>query len=139
MGQHIFVNVLKALSDRIVLIVGPISGEDLVGPPAEQQVVVGLDQELVELRVPAVVPEGEDPSAKPKVARRILFGSARRLHDAVERYHDGAGQLTHWQEPRPTPPQSPRCQSCASSSWPRTRASRPPCRHWSLPGARREA
>ena len=43
----------------------------------------------------SVVPEGLNPAAEAEAAGRILFRSARRLHHAVERDEDGAGQLTH--------------------------------------------
>ena len=93
MGEHIFVDALEFGPDRIVLVVGPVGGEDVVGALAEQQVVLAHDDALEWAHV--LIPEGLHPAAEAEVAGRILFRPAGRLHDAVERGENGPGQLTH--------------------------------------------
>src|SRR5438045_8769369 len=83
MGQHIFVDALESLADRNVAVVRPVRGKDVVGPFAEQQVVVGLDH-LAERLLHAAVPEGERPAAKPEAAGGTLLRAARRPQYALQ-------------------------------------------------------
>src|SRR5256885_15587885 len=92
MGQHIFVDALEFLADRIVLIVRPESRENVVGPLAEQQVVLAHD-ELVERA--DLAPEWLHPATEAEAAGWVLFRPAGRLDDSVERDENSRGDLTH--------------------------------------------
>ena len=65
MGEHILIDALEFLADRIVLVEWPVSGEDVVGPLAEQQIIFAHD-DFIER---AFAPVGLDPSAEAKAAR----------------------------------------------------------------------
>src|SRR4029079_3128900 len=126
-GKHIFVDALERRPDRVVLVLGPVLRENVIGPLAQQQVVIGAD-DLAERRFERLIPEVERPAPEGKVAGLILLRAARVLHLAVERLEHRAGELTHRRSPRAPPPRSSRCRSCASSSSPRRLASPPLCR-----------
>ena len=81
-GQHIFVDALEFLTNRIVLVVRPIAGEDVVRPLAQQQVVLAHDDVLERTHVG--IPERLHPAAQAEAAGQILFGPAGGLHDAVQ-------------------------------------------------------
>src|SRR5205085_4336952 len=127
MGQHIFVHALEFLPDRIVLIVRPISRKDVVGPLAEQQVAI-LAEQFAHRFGRTLVEEAERPAAEAKAAGRILLRPPGGLHHAIQRLEDRARELTHRRFLLRPPPRSWRRRSCASSSWRRTRAWRPPGR-----------
>lgn len=83
MGDGVFGGFVEDLADRIGgVLVGPITGEDVVGGFAEQQVeghahLLGHDFAcgIVEVR--------EGPAAELKAAGAVFIGAAGRLHDAV--------------------------------------------------------
>src|SRR3954469_3642414 len=116
-------NRIERLADRLVAVVGPVSGEDLVGSPAKQQLIAAAQQPPHRL-LQRVVEIGEYPAAVRK-AGLVLLRPAWCLDHAVERLEKGADDLTHRRLLRALRPQSGRCRSCASSSslrmlaWPR--------------------
>src|SRR3954468_6330316 len=126
-------NGIKRLADRLVAVVGPVSGEDLVGSPAKQQLIAAAQQSPHRL-LQRVVEIGEQPAAVRK-AGLVLLRPAWCLDHAVERLEKGADDLTHRRLLRAPQPRSGRCRSCAWSSslrmlaWPR------PCQDCCWPAA----
>src|SRR3954462_12863091 len=126
-------NDIERLPDRLVAVVGPVSGEDLVGSPAKQQLIAAAQQPPHRL-VQRVVEIGEYPAAVRK-AGLVLLRPAWCLDDAVERLEKGADDLTHRRRLRAAQPRSGRCRSCAWSSSLRMLASPQPCRDCCWPAA----
>src|SRR3954453_23054099 len=118
-------NGIERLADRLVAVVGPVSGEDLVGSPAKQQLIATAQQPPHRLGQRAVE-MGEHPAAVRK-AGLVLLRPAWCLDHAVERLEKGADDLTHRRLLRAPQPRSGRCQSCASSSSLRMLAGPRPC------------
>src|SRR6185369_9499009 len=63
MGEDVFVDPLKGRPDRVVEVLRPVTGEDVVGSLAKQQVVVGANN-LPERRLERFVPKVKGPAAK---------------------------------------------------------------------------
>src|SRR3954466_9493430 len=125
-GCHdVLSNGIERLADRLVAVVRPVSGEDLVGSPAKQQLIAAAQQPPHRL-VQRVVEIGEHPAAVRK-AGLVLLRPAWCLDHAVERLEKGADDLTHRRLLRAPQPRSGRCRSCASSSSLRMLAWRRPC------------
>src|SRR4051794_7421644 len=128
-------NGIERLADRLVAVVGPVSGEDLVGSPAKQQLIAAAQQSPHRL-LQRAVEIGEHPSPVRK-AGLVLLRPAWCLNHAVERLKKGADDLTHRRLLRAPQPRSARCRSCAWSSslrmlaWPR------PCQDCCWPAAAR--
>src|SRR5687767_10328558 len=72
---------------------GPVSGEDLIGSPAKQQLIAAAQQPPHRL-VQRVVEIGEHPAAVRK-AGLVLLRPAWCLDHAVERLEKGADDPTH--------------------------------------------
>jgi hypothetical protein len=70
----------------------PGAGEDLVGPPAEQE-RVGALVDLVERRRGLVVEQRRDPSAALEAAAAVLVRPAESLHHSVDGYHRDGRQF----------------------------------------------
>ena len=84
-GGHVLRDAVEERRDPAVLaavLVRPVGGEDVVGPPAEQQGVGALVRRS-HLRSGDVVQQGGLPAAE-REAVRILLRSAGRLPDEVE-------------------------------------------------------
>src|SRR3954469_25125288 len=126
-------NGIERLANRLVAVVGPVSGEDLVGSPAKQQLIAAAQQPPHRL-VQRIVEIGEHPAAVRK-AGVVLLRPAWCLDHAVERLEQGADDLTHGQPRRPPQPRSRGCGSCASSSWLRMLAWPRPCQDCCWPAA----
>src|SRR5215213_1661912 len=64
--SRLFPNGIERLADRLVAVVGPVSGEDLIGSPAKQQLIAAAEQPPHRL-VQRVVEIGntQPPCAKP--------------------------------------------------------------------------
>src|SRR4051812_1973334 len=66
----------------VFFIVGPVRGEDLVGPAAEQQVELLLE-DAVDLFAELLTEIRHRPAAEPEAFGRIFGRAAGRLHDAI--------------------------------------------------------
>jgi hypothetical protein len=84
----------RAVGRRVVGDVGPVGGEDLVGFAPEQQ-VEGLAHQLAHVRAHGVVAVPGRPAAVAEAAGRVLLGTARGLHHAVEGEEGVDNQGTH--------------------------------------------
>src|SRR5215813_7112599 len=82
--DDVFRRLVERLRDRVVALVRPVGGEELVGPTSEQHVELTGDS-LANGLVQGVVPEGHDPAPVGEPVPRILLGATGRLHDAVQR------------------------------------------------------
>src|SRR5919201_5377837 len=86
------------LRDRVVALVRPVGGEDLVGPASQKHVELtgdGLANGLAQ----GVVQEGHGPASVGEPVPRILLGATGRLHDAVQRDLGDCNDLSHWLSP----------------------------------------
>src|SRR5215467_5603350 len=84
-GGHVLRDAVEQRGDLVVraaLLVGPVSGEDVIGPPAEQEGVGALVRGT-DLRPGDLVQQGRLPAAE-REPRRVLVGAAGRLPDEVE-------------------------------------------------------
>src|ERR1043165_1346953 len=79
--DDVFRRPVERLADRVVAMVRPVAGEDLVGPAPQQQVELSGDNLVNSL---APVEEAHGPASMGEPVARILLGSAGCLHDAVE-------------------------------------------------------
>lgn len=104
-GRHVLAAGVESGRDRIVggVDVGPVRGECVVGLATEEQ-VVGLGHRLgVDLRHD-LLPVGSAPAARREPARRVLLGTGRALHHAVEGDKAQDRQFTHIREPTRSAP-----------------------------------
>src|SRR5262249_17123735 len=88
--DDVFRRLIERHADRVVALVRPVSGEDLVGPAPQEQVEL-TDDRLGNDLAQSVVSEGHGPAPVGEPVARILFGATGRLHDAVKselRDHD---------------------------------------------------
>src|SRR4029450_2494993 len=73
--------LVERLRDRVVALVRPVAGEDLVGPPPQEHVDLAGDGLAKHLHHD-LVPEGHGPTSVGEPISRILLGATGRLHDA---------------------------------------------------------
>jgi hypothetical protein len=81
--DDVFRRLVERLGDRVVALVRPVGGEDLVGPAPQKHVELTGDS-LANGLVQAIVQEGHGPASVGEPVPRILLGATGRLHDAVE-------------------------------------------------------
>src|SRR4051794_24706778 len=85
-GGHVLRDAVEERGDLVVLaalLVGPVGGEDVIRPPAEQEGVRALVRG--EDRRPGdLVHQGRLPAAEGEAPIRVLVGAAGRLPDEVE-------------------------------------------------------
>src|SRR2546427_348202 len=86
--------LVERLRDRVVALVRPVGGEDLVGPASQKHVELTGDS-LANGLVQGVVPEGHDPASVGEPVPRILLGATGRLHDAVQCDLGNGDELSH--------------------------------------------
>src|SRR5690606_15397265 len=97
MGENEFLVPGEQGRDPFILFgIGPVRGENVVGPASEQQ-VEGRGEQLVDLFPDLLFEQGGKPPAMREVALIVLFRPARGLHDSVERQEDAACDLA-WHE-----------------------------------------
>jgi hypothetical protein len=92
--DDVFRRLVERLRNRVVALVRPVAGEDLVGPASQKHVELtgdGLANDLLR----GVVHEGHGPTSVGKPVRRILLGATGRLHDAVQRDLGDCNDLSH--------------------------------------------
>ncbi len=90
-GRYVLRDAVELLGDVVVrpsFGVGPIRGKDVVGAPAQKE-IVGLAEQLTDLFAEHWIGtrQRRSPAAELESAGRILFRPAWRLHDAVHRNH----------------------------------------------------
>src|SRR5713101_4122762 len=78
----------------VFVAIGPVSGENLVGFAAEQEVEL-LVEEAVQLFAKLLIEIGHLPAAELEALGRILSRPAGRLHDAVHGNHGADDYLPH--------------------------------------------
>src|SRR3954468_10610134 len=78
----------------IIVLVGPVRGENLVGLAAEQEVELLLE-DAVDLFAELLIEIGHHPAAELEALGRILRRPAGRLHDAVHRNEGADDYLPH--------------------------------------------
>src|SRR5207344_2415645 len=83
-GGHVLRDAVEQRGDLVVLavLVGPVGGENVKGPPAEEEGVRALVRGT-DLRPGDLVQQGRLPAAE-REPRRVLVGAAGRLPDEVE-------------------------------------------------------
>src|SRR5258708_21956097 len=77
--DDVFRRLVERLRDRVVALVRPVGGEDLVGPASQKHVELTGDS-LANGLVQGVVPEGHDPASVGEPVPRILLGATGRLN-----------------------------------------------------------
>src|SRR5882672_9622512 len=78
----------------VFFVVGPVRGENLVGPAAEQKVEFLLE-DAVELFAELLIEIGHRPAAELEALGRILGRPAGRLHDAIDGNLSADDNLPH--------------------------------------------
>src|SRR5262245_43939890 len=96
--DDVFRGLVEGLGDRVVALVRPVAGEDLVGSPAQKHVELTGD-DLANDPLRAVVHEGHGPASVGKPVRRILLGATGPLHDAVDSDLRDRDDLSHGVSP----------------------------------------
>ena len=89
--SHMLAGAVEMVGDR-ALVVRPVRREDLVGPPAEQQLVGARLGHLLHHLVVEVV---DRPPAVRESAGRVLVRAAGRLHHSVERHERVDSEVSH--------------------------------------------
>src|ERR687888_848026 len=92
--DDVFRRLVERLRNRVVALVRPVGGEDLVGPASQKHVELTRDS-LANGLVQGVVQEGHGPASVGEPVPRILLGAAGRLHDAVQRDLGDCNDLSH--------------------------------------------
>jgi hypothetical protein len=93
--DDVFRRLVERLGDRVVALVRPVAGEDLVGPAPEKHVELTGDNLANGLVHQGVVHEGHGPASVGEPVARILLGPTGRLHDAVESDLRDCDDLSH--------------------------------------------
>src|SRR6266508_3720229 len=75
--------LVERLGDRVITLVRPVAGEDLVGPAPQKHVELTGDNFVNDLAC-CVVHERHGPASVGEPVTRILSGATGRLHDPVE-------------------------------------------------------
>src|SRR5688572_33380050 len=78
----------------VFVIVRPVSNENLVGLPSEEEIKPFLE-EAIELFAKLLIEIGHRPAAELEALGRILGRPAGRLHDAVHGNHGADDYPTH--------------------------------------------
>src|SRR5262249_7468442 len=92
--DDVFRRLVERLGDRVVALVRPVGGEDLVGPAPQKHVELTGDS-LANGLVQAIVHEGHRPASVSEPVARILLGATRRLHDTVDSDLRDCDDLSH--------------------------------------------
>src|SRR5262249_49836984 len=92
--DDVFRRLVERLGDRVVALVRPVGGEDLVGPAPQKHVELTGDS-LANGLVQAIVQERHGPASVGEPVPRILLGATGRLHDAVESDLRDCDDLSH--------------------------------------------
>jgi hypothetical protein len=92
--DDVFRRLVERLGDRVVALVRPVGGEDLVGPAPQKHVELTGDS-LANGLVQAIVQEGHGPASVGESVPRILLRATGRLHDAVESDLRDCNDLSH--------------------------------------------
>src|SRR5262245_35407033 len=93
-GDDVFGRPVEGLRDRVVALVRPVGGEELVGPASQKHVEFtgdGLSYDLLR----GFVHEGHGPASVGEPVPRILLGATGPLHDAVQRDLGDCDNLSH--------------------------------------------
>src|ERR671936_1031009 len=96
--DDVFRRFVEGLRNRVVALVRPVAGEDLVGPASQKHVELTGDR-LVNGLARGVVHEGHGPASVGEPVTRILLGATGRLHDAVQRDLGDYDDLSHQLSP----------------------------------------
>ena len=83
---------MRAMGSVLVL-VGPVCGENLVGPAAEQE--VEILEEALDLFAEHLIEIGHRPATELEALGRILGRPAGRLHDAIHGNLGADDDLAH--------------------------------------------
>ena len=94
MRDDVFRRLVERLPDRVVALVRPVGGEDLVGPTSQKHVELTGDS-LVNGLAQGVVHEGHGPASVGEPVPWILLGATGRLHNAVQRDLGNGDELSH--------------------------------------------
>src|SRR5262245_56526989 len=92
--DDVFRCLVERLGDRVVALIRPVGGEDLVGSAPQKHVELTGDS-LANGLVHAIVHEGHGLASVGELAARILLGATGRLHDAVESDLRDCDDLSH--------------------------------------------
>jgi hypothetical protein len=95
-SHHILRGAVEPLAQRFGFAadIGPVSREDLVGAPSQQE-VEGRSEQLIDSLADDRVKKLRQPTAQLETAGLVLFWTARGLQNAVERNENGSNDLTH--------------------------------------------
>src|SRR5437763_16000041 len=96
--DDVFRRLVERLRNRVVALVRPVGGEELVGPTSEQHVELtgdGLANDLLR----AGVHEWHGSTSVGEPVPRILLGATGRLHDAAQRDLGDCNDLSHHLSP----------------------------------------
>ncbi len=100
--DDVFRRLVECLRDRVVALVRPVGGEDLVGPASQKHVELTGDS-LANGLAQGVVQEGHGLASVGESVPRILLGATGRLHDAVQRDLGNGDDLSHCLSPVSSP------------------------------------
>src|SRR5262249_9887957 len=92
--DDVFRRLVERLGDRVVALVRPVGGEDLVDAAPQKNVELTGDS-LANGLVQAIIQEGHGPASVGEPVPRILLGATGRLHDAVESDLRDCDDLSH--------------------------------------------
>src|ERR671922_391070 len=87
-------SLVQDLGERVVRLLRPVAGEVLVSPAAEED-PCGSHHALPDDAAHDLVVVGNCPAAMLEPAADVLVGSARRLHDPIERQARVDGDVAH--------------------------------------------
>src|SRR5229473_7127431 len=91
--NRVLLDLVEQFRD-VAVVVRPVPGENLVGPAAEEEIELLLE-DAVELFAKLLIEIGHLPAAELEALGRILMWPAGRLHDAVHGNHCADDYLPH--------------------------------------------
>src|SRR5262249_39763438 len=96
--DDVFRCLVERLGDRVVALVRPVAGKDLIGPAPQKHVELIRDNFVNDLAC-GVVDKWHGPASVAKPVAPILLRTTRRLHDAVESDLGDCDDLSHSPSP----------------------------------------